>query len=147
MISVQQEDFDVGLEYQKLRLNSQNEGAIVFFSGLVRDMNADGKVQSMLIEHYPGMTEKVLTNIANEAKGRWDLQQLQIIHRVGRLQAADQIVFVATTSKHREDAFKACQFIMDFLKTQAPFWKKEISDEVGQWVEAKSSDQKKLADW
>jgi len=147
MISVQKDDFNVGFEYQNLRSVSQNEGAIVFFVGLVRDMNADGSVQAMEIEHYPGMTENVLSNIALQAKERWDLQQVKIIHRFGRLEAAEQIVFVATSSVHREAAFAACEFIMDFLKTKAPFWKKELNDQGDVWVEAKESDELKLTRW
>ena len=147
MISVQKDDFNVGYEYQKLRTESQNEGAIVFFVGLVRDMNTDGSVQAMEIEHYPGMTENVLANIANKAKERWDLQQVKIIHRFGRLEATDQIVFVATSSVHREAAFASCEYIMDFLKTKAPFWKKELNDQGDVWVEAKESDDQKLTRW
>ena len=125
MISVQNEDFDFPLEYQQLRERSLKSGAIVMFVGLVRDFSENTQVSSMTLEHYPGMTEKVLTGIAEKAHQRWPLEGIRIIHRVGELHATDQIVLVGVSSAHRIAAYEASQFIMDILKTEAPFWKKE----------------------
>jgi molybdopterin synthase catalytic subunit len=152
MISVQFEDFDFSQEYQQLRERSLQSGALVMFVGLVRDFSENTEVSSMTLEHYPGMTENVLANIAKQAEQRWPLDGIRIIHRVGELHATDQIVLVGVSSAHRIAAYEASQFIMDILKTQAPFWKKESTkSEQGKaserWVDAKTSDSKKAADW
>lgn len=152
MISVQNEDFDFSFEYQQLRERSLQSGAIVMFVGLVRDFSENTEVSSMTLEHYPGMTENVLQNIAQQAQQRWPLDGIRIIHRVGELHATDQIVLVGVSSAHRIAAYEASQFIMDILKTQAPFWKKESTKtehgEAGErWVDAKASDSKQAADW
>jgi len=120
-VSVQAEDFDVNAELIALRQQNNGIGAIVSFVGLVRELSDDDKIESMTLEHYPGMTEKALTAIAKKAESRWQLSNLTIIHRIGTLKATDQIVLVATASPHRHDAFQACEFVMDYLKTQAPY--------------------------
>lgn len=152
MISVQTEDFDFPLEYQQLRERSLQSGAIVMFVGLVRDFSENTQVSSMTLEHYPGMTENVLNNIAEQARQRWPLDGIRIIHRVGELHATDQIVLVGVSSAHRIAAYEASQFIMDILKTEAPFWKKESTKtqqgKAGErWVDAKVSDSKQAEDW
>ncbi|NRA23799.1 MAG: molybdenum cofactor biosynthesis protein MoaE [Oleispira sp.] len=152
MISVQNEDFDFSAEYQLLRERSLQSGAIVMFVGLVRDFSENSQVSSMTLEHYPGMTEKVLNSIAEQASQRWPLDGIRIIHRVGEMHATDQIVLVGVSRDHRMAPYEASQFIMDILKTQAPFWKKESTKtqqgEAGErWVDAKSSDSKQAADW
>jgi molybdopterin synthase catalytic subunit len=146
-VRVQIEDFDVGAEIAALRMANPAIGAVVSFIGQVRDINDGDSVTQLTLEHYPGMTEKALTDIAQQASGRWRVIDSLIIHRVGTLQPLDQIVLVAVSSEHREDAFKACEFIMDFLKTQAPLWKKEITPEGERWVEAKLSDEAAQARW
>jgi molybdopterin synthase catalytic subunit len=123
-VKVQTTDFDVGAEIAAMRLNSANIGALVSFVGQVRDFNDGDNVTSMFLEHYPGMTEKVLSEIIAQAKARWSIADATIIHRVGELKAQDQIVLVLVASAHRQDAFAACEFMMDHLKTNAPFWKK-----------------------
>lgn len=139
MITVQIADFDVGLEYQQL-CSSHQVGAVVTFVGRVRDF---AEHETLWLEHYPGMTEKVLGELCDQAKQRWPIQQLRLIHRVGTLAAGDQIVFVGISSQHRQAAFDACQWLMDMLKTQAPFWKKE-----GQkWVDAKPHDLLAASRW
>jgi len=147
-IAVQTQDFDVGREYTELIAGDTAAGAVVFFVGRVRDMNHARDVKSMSLEHYPGMTENILQQIMDEAKGRWELIAARIVHRVGELQLGEQIVFVGVTSAHREYAFQAAEYLMDFLKTQAPFWKKEI-DVAGaeRWVEDKVSDQQRKVRW
>ena len=140
MISIQTDDFDAGAEYEALRLTGPGTGAIVTFSGLVRDSGDLSGVTGLFLEHYPGMTEQVIQGLIDEAGRRWDVQRARVIHRVGRLALADQIVFVGVCSAHRGDAFAACEFIMDALKTSAPFWKKEINREGEHWVEQKDSD-------
>lgn len=152
MISVQTEDFDFTHEYQALRERSLQSGAIVMFVGLVRDFSENTQVSSMTLEHYPGMTEKVLQGIADQASQRWPLDGIRIIHRVGELHATDQIVLVGVSSAHRIAAYEASQFIMDILKTEAPFWKKESTknqqgNDGERWVDAKNSDSKQAADW
>ena len=142
MILVQKEDFNVAEEYAAIRDSDHTEGAIVMFSGLVRDFSGDGLITGLELEHYPGMTEKVLAEIEIEAHRRWDLNSIRIIHRYGALALGDQIVFVAVSSAHRGAAFEANQFIMDILKTQAPFWKKEMTRNGDFWVEAKEKDEK-----
>ncbi|GAC24399.1 molybdopterin synthase catalytic subunit [Paraglaciecola mesophila KMM 241] len=140
MISIQHEDFDLNHEYLQLRDCNDGDGAIVTFSGLVRDYNADGSVSGLFLEHYPGMTEKSLMDICVQARAKWPLGQIRIIHRIGQLNANEQIVFVGVTSAHRAAAFSAAEFIMDYLKTQAPIWKQEHSAKGPKWVEAKDSD-------
>jgi len=146
-ISIQAEDFDIGEEVALLRQHSNATGAIVTFSGLVRDLESERQVHSLTLEHYPGMTESSLEKIIREAKKRWPMQDVTIIHRIGELLAGDQIVMVAVASAHRRTAFEACEFIMDYLKTRAPFWKK-CRDETGEsWVEAKDSDSDASRRW
>ncbi len=140
MISVQTDDFNHGYEYQNLIKNDVT-GAVVTFVGLVRDFEKSST--SFFLQHYPGMTEKVLKNIEDEANTRWELNTTRIIHRIGELSINDQIVFVGVGSPHRKEAFRACEFMIDLLKTQAPFWKKEGDS----WVEAKNSDQKAANVW
>lgn len=145
MIRVQAEDFEVGTETR--RLYAAGAGAVVTFVGLVREL-ADQPISAMELEHYPGMTEKALAAIEVEARGRWPLQAVTIIHRVGRLATGDQIVFVGVASAHRQAAFEAAAFLMDYLKTRAPFWKKELgADGQGQWVDARESDEDALRRW
>ena len=146
-ISIQQNDFDIAKETQLLRDSNSNTGAIVTFSGLVRDLDKERKVESLILEHYPGMTESSLEKIIAEAQSRWSVLDVTVIHRIGELHAGEQIVFVAIASLHRGEAFSACEFIMDFLKTRAPFWKK-CRDENGEsWVEAKATDEDASARW
>lgn len=147
-ISVQAQDFDVGREYAELIAGDTAAGAVVFFVGRVRDMNHARDVKSMSLEHYPGMTENILRNILDEAKTRWELIAARIFHRVGELSVGDQIVFVGVTSSHREHAFQAAEFLMDFLKTRAPFWKKEMGvDGAERWIEANANDQQRALGW
>ena len=136
MIRVQTEDFDPGVELEQLRQRNKGQaGAMVSFTGLVRDLNAGDTVMQMTLEHYPGMTEKALNNIELEANERWELTASIIIHRVGPLHPDDNIVFVAAASRHRKQAFRACEFMIDTLKTEAPFWKKETLPGGTRWVE------------
>ena len=144
-IAVQSDDFCVASEYDELRRNA-GCGAIVTFCGLVRDLQ-NTTLAGMTLEHYPGMTEKALQDIAYKAKSRWDLGAVHIIHRVGHLKPNAQIVFVGVASTHRAAAFSACEFIMDYLKNQAPFWKKEHTTEADYWVAAKESDKSALSRW
>lgn len=140
VIRVQHEDFSVENEIRLLRGTGNNVGAIATFSGLVRDMHDDERVTGLYLEHYPGMTEKSLLDIARQAQARWPLLGITIIHRIGELAAGAQIVFVGVASEHRAAAFAACDFLMDFLKTRAPFWKKSRSADNSRWVEAKETD-------
>jgi molybdopterin synthase catalytic subunit len=146
-VRVQIEDFDVGRELAALRNSDPSIGAIAAFVGTVRDANADASVSSMTLEHYPGMTEKALAAIVADAKARWSIAEALVVHRVGPLRPADQIVLVACTSAHRGEAFAACEFIMDYLKTRAPFWKKEETPEGARWVDARASDDDAAARW
>jgi len=146
-VRVQQEDFDVGREMAQLRANTPGVGAVASFVGVVRDLNEAAEIRTLTLEHYPGMTEKALEGIVGDAKRRWDLCDVLVIHRVGELQPSDQIVLVAVTSAHRGEAFAACQFIMDDLKTRAPFWKKELTPAGERWVEARASDDEAAARW
>ena len=146
-IAVQPEDFDTGLELRQLRAATPQAGALVNFVGLVRDVSVDGRLNQMFIEHYPGMTEKALHAIARQAFQRWPLLGVRIIHRIGALEAQAQIVLVAATSLHRQAAFEACAFMMDYLKTDAPFWKKEVGDFGEHWVEARTSDEQAKQQW
>ena len=148
LIRVQQEDFDAGSLLAELRAGRSDIGASVMFIGYVRDLNLDDHIQALRLEHYPGMTEKALEEIVNEAISRWDLTDVAVIHRVGELRPSDQIVLVAVTSAHRGDAFAACEFIMDYLKTRAPFWKKELlRNGSSRWVEARPSDDEAAERW
>ncbi|MBU0750736.1 MAG: molybdopterin synthase catalytic subunit MoaE [Gammaproteobacteria bacterium] len=149
-VSVQQADFDVGAEIAALTAGDAQAGAVASFVGLVRSdkVGAGGPaVQAMTLEHYPGMTEQALEDIVTQARGRWDLLGVRVIHRVGRLLPGERIVFVAVASGHRHDAFAACEFIMDYLKTQAPFWKNEETPAGGRWVDARESDAAALGRW
>jgi molybdopterin synthase catalytic subunit len=146
-IRIQTDDFDLGAEVAQLRASDARIGAVVAFVGTVRDMNDGSGVTEMELEHYPGMTEKALEQIVAQAGARWNIFDALVIHRVGPLQPLDQIVLVAVTSAHRGDAFAACEFIMDYLKTQAPFWKKEQTPQGARWVDARSADDKALAKW
>ncbi len=146
-VQIQTEDFDVGLLLNQLRLANPSAGALVSFVGQVRDINDGDSISTLTLEHYPGMTESALTAIEVEASTRWDLIGSLIIHRVGTLKPLDQIVLVAVLSAHRGEAFKACEFMMDYLKTQAPFWKKEITPAGERWVDAKLSDDAALNRW
>lgn len=146
-IRVQEADFDVGAELASLRAGDARVGALASFLGLVRDMNDGSSVSEMTLEHYPGMTEKALEEIVVEARGRWDIYDALVIHRVGPLKPCDQIVLVAVTSAHRGEAFAACEFIMDYLKTRAPFWKKEATPDGGRWVDARETDDSAVARW
>jgi len=139
-VRVQTEDFDVGAEMAALRRGNPKIGAIASFVGLVRDMNEGADVSAMSLEHYPGMTEKALEEIVEEAKRRWNIYEVLVIHRVGELRPLDQIVLVATTSAHRGEAFASCEFVMDYLKTKAPFWKREETPQGARWVDARESD-------
>ena len=146
-VRVQTEDFDTGQELASMRLAEPSIGAIVSFIGQVRDMNDGDVINTLTLEHYPEMTQKALEGIENEAKTRWQLIDTLIIHRVGTLKPLDQIVLVAVTSTHRGEAFHACEFIMDYLKTSAPFWKKEATNQGERWVEAKLTDDVAKARW
>ena len=146
-VRVQTEDFDIGQELSKLRLANPSIGALVSFIGQVRDMNAGDAINTLTLEHYPEMTESALIAIENEAKTRWNVIDSLIIHRVGTLRPLDQIVLVAVSGAHRGEAFNACEFIMDYLKTSAPFWKKEATSQGERWVEAKISDDAAKARW
>lgn len=139
-VRVQQEDFDVGVEIAALRHDKPKIGAVASFVGIVRDVNEDGAVQEMTLEHYPGMTERAIEEIIGQARGRWKIYDALVVHRVGTLEPMAQIVLVIVTSSHRGDAFAACEFIMDYLKTRAPFWKKEKTPEGARWVDARASD-------
>ncbi|WP_413284783.1 molybdopterin synthase catalytic subunit MoaE [Vibrio sp. MA40-2] len=145
-VSVITEDFSVADEYAQLA-EGTSAGAVAMFSGKVRDMNLGDSVIGLTLEHYPGMTEKSLNDICDQAFQRWPLLNIRVIHRFGELDIGDQIVFVGVTSAHREAAFNACEFIMDFLKTKAPFWKKERTSEKNRWIEAKESDQNAASRW
>jgi len=139
-VRVQAEDFDAGAEIGKLRLARADTGAIAAFIGQVRDLNDGADVSTMTLEHYPGMTEKSLEAIIGQAKNRWDIYDALIVHRIGELKPTDQIVLVVVSGAHRKEAFSACEFIMDYLKTEAPFWKKERTPAGERWVDAKSAD-------
>ncbi|HEY8605545.1 MAG TPA: molybdenum cofactor biosynthesis protein MoaE [Noviherbaspirillum sp.] len=146
-VRVQAEDFDLGREVTALRAGRPAVGAVAAFVGTVRDMNDGASVRTMELEHYPGMTEQALEEIAAEARRRWPIIDALVIHRVGPLQPMDQIVLVATVAGHRGDAFAACEFIMDYLKTKAPFWKKEHGPDGARWVDARVTDDQALARW
>lgn len=146
-VRVQTEDFNIAREIAELRGNDPRVGAVAAFIGLVRDVNDSAAVSTLTLEHYPGMTEKALAGIIDEAKSRWNVHDVLVIHRVGELKPTDQIVLVIVTGAHRGEAFAACEFIMDYLKTRAPFWKKEQTADGERWVEARASDDEKAARW
>jgi molybdopterin synthase catalytic subunit len=146
-VSIQTQDFDVSQELAALRAGNARVGAVCSFLGTVRERNDGSAVASMELEHYPGMTERSISAMMDEAKKRFDIFAARVIHRVGLLHPEDQIVFVAVTSAHRGESFKACEFLMDYLKTQAPFWKKEVTPEGARWVDARVSDDQALARW
>jgi molybdopterin synthase catalytic subunit len=146
-VSIQTQDFDVSQELAALRAGDARVGAVCSFLGTVRERNDGSSVASMELEHYPGMTEKALQEIIDQAKARWNIYQALVIHRVGPMKPEEQIVLVAVTSAHRGEAFAACEFIMDYLKTAAPFWKKEDTPEGGRWVDARVADDAAMARW
>lgn len=146
-VRVQIEDFDAGFEIRQLRHARKDVGAVVSFIGQVRDINEGDTVAELTLEHYPGMTEKSLNAIITQAKARWNIMDVLIIHRVGTLQPGDQIVLVAVSGAHRGEAFAACEFVMDCLKTEAPFWKKELTQSGERWVEAKAADDDAKKRW
>jgi molybdopterin synthase catalytic subunit len=151
-VRIQTEDFNVGAELASLRAGDLRVGAVCSFVGTVRDTRAitgaaGDEIRSMELEHYPGMTEKAIEAMIDEAHKRFDFYEARVIHRIGLLKPADQIVFVAVTSAHRGESFQACEFLMDYLKTQAPFWKKEQTPQGAQWVDARVSDDAALARW
>ncbi|NLD69990.1 MAG: molybdopterin synthase catalytic subunit MoaE [Limnobacter sp.] len=146
-IRVQREDFDVGAEIAALRAGNRRIGAIASFVGTVRELNEGQGVAAMTLEHYPGMTERALEAICAQARERWDLYDVLVIHRYGPLEPGDQIVLVVVASAHRGEAFAACEFVMDYLKTQAPFWKKERTGQGERWVEARASDDEAASRW
>jgi molybdopterin synthase catalytic subunit len=147
VVRIQTEDVDSGAEIARLRRQDPAIGAIASFIGLVRDVNAGDPVSELTLEHYPGMTEKALEKIVEEARARWDVIDVLVIHRVGVLRPTDQIVLVVVAGAHRGEAFSACEFVMDYLKTQAPFWKKEQTPQGSRWVEARSSDDAAAERW
>ncbi|WP_124950672.1 molybdopterin synthase catalytic subunit MoaE [Sulfuriferula thiophila] len=146
-IAVQTEDFDLSSEVAELRANQPQIGAVASFVGLVRDINDGSSVAAMSLEHYPAMTEKALREIVAEATQRWQVIDATIIHRIGDLYPSDQIVLVAVASMHRHDAFATCEFIMDYLKTRAPFWKKELTPQGARWVDARETDETATQRW
>lgn len=146
-VRIQEADFDLGAEIAALRANDPRIGALVSFVGLVRDISEGSSISEMTLEHYPGMTEKALEEIVAEAKVRWEIYGALVIHRVGPLKPCAQIVLVAVTSAHRGEAFAACEFIMDYLKTRAPFWKREATPEGARWVDARDSDDSAATRW
>ena len=146
-VRIQSADFDVGAEIAAMRRGNPREGAVASFVGVVRDVNEGDAVSEMTLEHYPGMTEKSIEAILDEARARWEVYDVLVIHRVGTLQPMDQIVLVIVTSGHRGDAFAACEFVMDYLKTRAPFWKKEQAEQGARWVDARTSDDAAAERW
>ena len=145
-IIVQTEDFDLASEVELIKSTNSSIGAVVSFIGTVRDLTSESLV-SLTLEHYPGMTEKSLRSIAEKARKKWEIESVTIIHRVGTLGIGDQIVLVITSSKHRQAAFDSCNYIMDFLKTDAPFWKKEVSEKEEKWVGKRESDEEQKKRW
>ena len=145
-IVVQTEDFDLTSEVELIKSTNSSIGAVVGFIGTVRDLTSESLI-SLTLEHYPGMTEKSLRSIADKARKKWEIESVTIIHRVGTLGIGDQIVLVITSSKHRQAAFDSCNYIMDFLKTDAPFWKKEVSDKEEKWVGKRESDEEQKKRW
>lgn len=146
-VRVQEADFDISAEIAALRAGNPKIGAIASFIGVVRDLNDGEHVAEMTLEHYPGMTEKSIADIITQARGRWQVMDALVIHRIGSLKPLDQIVLVVVTSSHRGDAFAACEFIMDYLKTRAPFWKKEQTPQGARWVDARAVDDTAAERW
>jgi len=146
-VCIQSGDFDVGAESSALRMEDGGVGAVVAFVGTVREHSSGAAVSAMELEHYPGMTEAAIESMVDAAMARFDIRAAKVIHRVGTLQARDQIVLVLVTSAHRGQAFQACEFLMDYLKTQAPFWKKEHTPDGAHWVDARVADDEALARW
>lgn len=146
-ITIQQPDFDLAAELAVLRASSTQVGAVVSFVGLVRDFSEQGEIENLYLEHYPGMSENVLIQIINQAAMRWHLLDACIIHRIGTLLPNDQIVLVATAAAHRAEAFAACEFIIDYLKTDAPFWKREQTSQGSCWLETRHSDKQRTEHW
>lgn len=147
LVSVQQQDFDISAELALLREQSSEVGAIASFVGVVRDINDEQQVATLELEHYPGMTESSISNIIAQAADRWQLLGGRVIHRIGKLAPGDQIVLIAVSSLHRGEAFSACEFIMDYLKIRAPFWKKELTSQGERWVDARGSDHSAAERW
>ena len=146
-VRIQHEDFDAGAEIARLRAGDPRIGAVASFVGVARDRNDGRAVATMALEHYPGMTERAIEAIVAQAKARWQVFEILVIHRIGELKPLDQIVLVVVTSSHRGDAFAACEFVMDYLKTEAPFWKKEVTPEGTRWVDARESDEAAKRRW
>jgi molybdopterin synthase catalytic subunit len=146
-VTIQHADFDLAVEVAALRAGDGQVGAVATFVGTVRDHNDGTRISAMELEHYPGMTEQAIEAMIGEARRRFDIRGVRVIHRVGALEPGDQIVLVAVTSGHRRHAFEACEFLMDYLKTQAPFWKKETTPEGARWVDARQADDAALARW
>jgi len=146
-VRIQSADFDVGAEIAKLRRDNPRIGAVASFVGVVRDVNDGDPIAAMTLEHYPGMTERSIEEIVTQARGRWQVMDALVVHRVGTLKPLDQIVLVVVTSGHRGEAFAACEFIMDYLKTRAPFWKKEATAKGDRWVDARASDDVAAERW
>ena len=146
-VAIQHQDFDLSAEIAALRIGDALVGAVCSFVGTVRDRNDGDQVASLELEHYPGMTEKAIETMIDAAMSRFDIRAARVIHRIGLLQPLDQIVLVAVTSAHRGESFQACEFLMDYLKTQAPFWKKEVTPAGARWVDARVSDDVALARW
>ncbi len=146
-VSIQTPDFDLGAEVARLRAGDGGVGAVASFVGTVRERSDGQQVSAMELEHYPGMTESAIEAMIDQALARFDIRAARVVHRVGLLQAGEQIILVAVTSAHRGQAFQACEFLMDYLKTQAPFWKKETSPEGAHWVDARVADDQALARW
>jgi molybdopterin synthase catalytic subunit len=146
-VRIQREDFDAGAEAARLRAGDPRIGAVASFVGVARDRNDGAAVATLTLEHYPGMTERAIEAIVEQAKSRWAIFEVLVIHRVGELKPLDQIVLVVVTSSHRGAAFAACEFVMDYLKTEAPFWKKEVTPEGSRWVDARESDEVAKRRW
>ncbi|MBL8359161.1 MAG: molybdenum cofactor biosynthesis protein MoaE [Rubrivivax sp.] len=146
-VSIQHDDFELGAEVLRLRQSDRGVGAVATFIGTMRDINDDASVSAMELEHYPGMTERAIEAMIDEAAARFHLRAARVVHRVGLLLPGDQIVLVAVTAMHRREAFQGCEFLMDYLKTQAPFWKKETTPDGARWVDARSADDVALARW
>ena len=146
-VRIQTEDFDAGAEMSAMRRNNPAIGALASFVGVVRDVNEGDAVSEMTLEHYPGMTQKAIEQIVQQARGRWNVIDALVVHRVGVLKPTDQIVLVIVASAHRGDAFAACEFIMDYLKTRAPFWKKESTPDGPRWVDARATDDMAAERW
>lgn len=146
-VTIQSDDFDLSVEVAALREGDAQVGAVATFVGTVRERGDGAPVSAMELEHYPGMTERAIEAMVAQARERFDIRGVRVIHRVGRLLPRDQIVLVAVTSRHRHDAFQACEFLMDYLKTQAPFWKKETTPDGARWVDARQADDAALARW